>query len=218
MVFSNLFKDDFIDQVQVVGYLHQWEPEEDSGGEFVWYNNDTSFEAVLPKPNSGNVVDGSKVFHASKIYKSNVKAPYLDKNKDSSLRYLGNDQWEVQSNGENIQNYTTNDLRISIVYRARCFKDETQIKQYKNDTKHMDLQYILSVFINDLILKGKLQRNQINNINKLDLAFLIMDTYIQYPLPPKNYALIPYNYCALPLILPSYLSSITNKLLYYLCN
>ena len=217
MVFSNLFKDEFVDQVQVVGYLHQWEPEENSGGEFVWYNNDTSYEAVSPKPNSGNVVDGSKVFHASKIYRSDIKAPFLDKNKDSSLRYIGNDQWEVQSNNDNIRNYTTNDLRISIVYRARCFKDESQIQEYKNDTNHMNLKHILSVFTDDLIKKGKLQKDKINEISRLDLAFLIMDTYIKYPLPPKNYALIPYNYCALPLILPSYLSSITNNLLYYFC-
>lgn len=122
MVFSNLFNKDFIDQVQVVGYLHQWDPSLDSsGGEFVWYNNDTSYESVLPIPLSGNVVDGSKVFHASKIYRSDVKAPALDKNKDSSLRYLGEDMWEVQSDGQNIQNYTTNELRISIVYRVRIF-------------------------------------------------------------------------------------------------
>ena len=75
----------------------------------------------------------------------------------------------------------------------------------------MDLKHILSVFTDDLIKKGKLQKDKINEISRLDLAFLIMDTYIKYPLPPKNYALIPYNYCALPLILPSYLSSITNN-------
>lgn len=224
MVFSNLFKNDFIDQVQVVGYLHQWEPELasslssslSSGGEFVWYNNDTSYESTLPLPLSGSVVDGSKVFHASKIYKSNIKAPHLNKNKDSSLRYLGNDIWEVQSNNENIKNYTTNDLRISIVYRARCFKDESEIKEYINDTNIMNLNDIFNIFINDLINKGKLQKDKIDTLNRLDLAFLIIDTYIIYPLPPIEYAIIPYNYCAITLLLPSYLSFL-NNLLYYFC-
>lgn len=122
MVFSNLFQKDFINQVQVVGYLHQWDPslgkEDRSGGEFVWYNNDTSMETVLPTPLSGNVIDGSKVLHASKIYRSDVKAPALDKNKDTSLNYVGGDRWEVRSNDDIIKNYTTNDLRISIVYRV----------------------------------------------------------------------------------------------------
>lgn len=122
MMFSNLFSSEFIDQVQVVGYLHQWDPSLDSsGGEFVWYNNDTSYESVLPIPLSGTVVDGSKVFHASKIYRGDVKAPTLDKNKETSLRYVGEDIWAVEGDGVNIQNYTTNELRISIVYRVSVF-------------------------------------------------------------------------------------------------
>ena len=174
MVFSNLFQD-FIDQVQVVGYLHQWDPSDSSlnlsGGEFVWYNNGTSYESVSPIPLSGNVVDGSKVFHASKIYRSDVKAPVLDKNKDSSLRYLGDDKWEVQSDGQNIQNYTTNDLRISVVYRARCFENEDKVQEYATDTKAKDINDILSVLTNDLIKKGKLTKESkgipINSTNNI---------------------------------------------------
>ena len=53
-------------------------------------------------------------------------------------------------------------------------------------------------------------------INRLDLAFLIMSFYINYPTPPLQFSLVPYNYCALPLAFPAY-SSILNKLLYYFC-
>lgn len=42
MVFSGLFQDRFIDQVQIVAYLHEWNNQgvANSGGEFVyWVNN-----------------------------------------------------------------------------------------------------------------------------------------------------------------------------------
>ncbi len=221
MVFSNLFNEKFIDQVQVVGYLHQWDAI-GQGGEFVWYNNDTSFESVLPKPNSGSLVDGSKVLHASKVYRPEVKAPHLDKNKDSILRFVGDNKWVIQSNDEIIQNYTTDDLRIAIVYRARCFKDEEEVNKYnnyeekiknKNYDDVLELSVILDTFINDLVKRNILTHDNKNDISKLDLAFLIIDTYIQYPLPPLQFAQIPYNYCALALKYP-----FTKYFLKYICN
>jgi hypothetical protein len=42
MGFSGLFRDKFIDQVQVVGYLHDWQPTAEHGGTFVYYNNNSS--------------------------------------------------------------------------------------------------------------------------------------------------------------------------------
>lgn len=45
MVYSGLFQDKFVHQVQVVGYLHQWSAKsEGQGGQFVWYDNDTSIQ------------------------------------------------------------------------------------------------------------------------------------------------------------------------------
>lgn len=42
---------------------------------------------------------------------------------------------------------------------------------------------------------------------RIDLAFTLMDYFIKYPLPPKEAALLPYNYCALSKALP-WMSSI----------
>ena len=103
MVFSNLFQDKFIDQVQVVGYLHQWEARgntsitsdiasHDIGGDFVYFQNNTSFRIVSPNPLSGSFIDGSKMLHAAKVYSPHVKAPHIDKNKDTVLRYVGGEE------------------------------------------------------------------------------------------------------------------------------
>ena len=49
MVFSGLYRDKFINQIQVVGYLHEWENDAVSpgdGGDFVYYTNSTSWGKV----------------------------------------------------------------------------------------------------------------------------------------------------------------------------
>jgi len=188
MVFSGLFQDKFIDQVQVVAYLHQWEAVDAKvGGEFVYYNNDTSVGHLQPKPNSGSFLDGSKMIHAAKVYKPDVKAPRLDKDKDSALVYEGNDIWAVKSGGEAVAQYTTNDLRIALVYRARCFPSEKESIEYSKETEVMNLDEILRKLSSGL--------SKPVPENRLELALAIIDKYISYPLALSKQSWFPFNYC-----------------------
>eukprot|EP00729_Bicosta_minor_P019753 gene19753-2723_t len=59
MVFSGLFQDKFIDQVQVVAYFHEWEASEERAGSFKHWAQDLG---------AGSAVDGSKVVHAGDVY------------------------------------------------------------------------------------------------------------------------------------------------------
>ena len=70
MEFSNLFADRFIDQVQIVGYLHDRIPEAGDGGDFVYYPDNSGYRDVPSFPLSASAVDGSKVIHAATIYRS----------------------------------------------------------------------------------------------------------------------------------------------------
>lgn len=124
----------------------------------------------------------------------------MDKNNDNVLKYVGNDQWEVQSNGQTMKKYSTDDLRISIVYRARCFKDAAELEAYKADESVMDLDTILFKLSQDLAKRGKLDKTK--SISRLDLAFKIMEEYITYPFPSIKMAVVPLNWCAIPLLLP----------------
>lgn len=112
--------------------------------------------------------------------------------------------WKIDCMGESIKEYSTNDLRISIVYRARCFKDEAERSRFyaQTDADKMDLNVILSKLKQEMIRKGALTEEKAKTIGRLELSFLIMKTFIVYPLPPLEYALIPLNYCALPRLVP----------------
>ncbi len=68
MQFSGLWNDRFIDQVQVVAYLHSWERPE-TGGEFVYWDTDSlQPKSLNPVPRGGSAIDGSKTVHAAKVF------------------------------------------------------------------------------------------------------------------------------------------------------
>jgi len=108
-----------------------------------------------------------------------------------------------QNGNDNVlKNYTLNDLRISIVYRARCFETEEEASEFRAQLHGKDgedgrysLNEILNTFVDDLKGKGYLSSNAtLENYPRLDLAMMIMKVYIKYPLPPTP--TIPWNYCA----------------------
>lgn len=126
-----------------------------------------------------------------------------DKNKDGVLRYMGNDKWAVLSGDDVVSRYTTDDLRISIVYRARCFASSDTADSYRNETYIMDLERdIIDTLKGGLVSRGVATAQKLATMGRLELAFLIIDSYIKYPLPPVQATLIPFNYCAAPLLYP----------------
>ena len=230
MLFSNLFHKLFINQVQVVGYIHEWSPKQEQqllinnhskitiGGDFIYYDTaDGSYKSLNAEPLSGNVVDGSKTVHAAKVYRPDIKAPFINKDKNIQLVYQENEIWYLldKDTNEKLAEYTSNQLRISLVYRARCFSSEEEKLKYKNFQSNISISNILEVFINDLILNGKLSIEDSETIGKLELASLIMENYIKYPMPTLREAWIPFNYCALPLMFP-WLNN--NSVYKYICD
>lgn len=202
MQFSGLFKDRFIDQIQVVGYFHQWEPTIERGGQFVYWDTENDIPRKIPPlPLAGSIVDGSKTVHAATVYQPGVKAPKLDKSSENKLVYVGDETWELLEDGKHFATYKTDDLRWTIVYRARCFADAKEADHFHNlpEEETMQLEEILDILKKDLIARNRLSAD--NDISRLDLAILLMDEYITYPLSPTS--IIPYNYCALSKLVPA---------------
>lgn len=214
MVFSNLFQDKFIDQVQVVGYLHEWTDtgRYKTGGDFVYYLDNHKIGTIQPLSRSGTIVDGSKMIHAATIYRPDVKAPKLNKDQNCFLllhetektENNENDLWDVMCDNQRIASYPTNELRITLVYRARCFENATVAQAFHPDSidSMLSLEEILTTFQNDLIANHRVSASTLVNMDRLALGNLIMQTYVKYPLPARDQAWIPYNYCALSTVLP----------------
>ena len=225
MKFSGLWDDRFVHQVQVVAYLHRWQPkptkrlDEDQSGSFVYWTNASRAEPdrVLPLPLAGSVVDGSKVVHSATVYRmDDADLPFMDKSKGHYLRVVpGTDgeKWVLMGDDDAVlRNYTFDDLRISMVYRGRCFPNSSAAEAFRSQLHGPDgeggrlrLDDILHTFVRDLIRRGKLPSgSHLNSLPRLDLALKILDTYIKYPMPHMR--TIPWNYCALPRVFPGWTS------------
>mmetsp|Transcript_10773 Transcript_10773/g.17998 ORF Transcript_10773/g.17998 Transcript_10773/m.17998 type:complete len:433 (+) Transcript_10773:1797-3095(+) len=205
MTHSGLFKDDFVHQVQVVAYFHEWKATATRGGQFLyWKDNATSIETLLPEPEAGTVVDGSKTVHCASVYggpHGGALPPPINKQEFCQLKHVGNDVWQVVCNDKVLQTYSTDDLRFAIVYRARCFRDEQTAREFRErDASDMlQLEQVLSQFRTELERRGRLEQGE--QISRLDLALLIINEFIRYPTPTNVW--IPLNYCALSKLVPA---------------
>jgi len=213
MKFSKLFDDEFVPQIQIVAYAHEWDDVSRRRGEFVyWGDNSGSYGSVAPLPRRGIGCDGSRTVHAATTYRPDVRPPLVDKSATVILKYdEKDDAWRVFENGKLAKTYSFDDLRISVVYRARCFKDEQQ-RDYYNELnaagdeaakKRYSLNSILVRLAADLARRGIVSSTKdALAMPRLDLALLLLDTYVRYPLPPAADVIIPMNYCAAPRLLP----------------
>ena len=233
MAFSGLpeFQRRYVDQVQIVGYLHEWLPKKEALGDFVFYTKDSSHFDILPSlPSSGIAVDGAKTIHAARTYRPADFLPILSKDKQSNLVYDSNaegtdKEWLLQVDDETVKTFRWEDLRVTIVYRTRCFKDDKARRSWPkhpaaNDSSSsssssssidegfdtLSLTSILDIFTKDLISRELLTTVTAASISRLELGRLIQETYIRYPLPDAKIASFPWNYCVLQQVLPSFIA------------
>ncbi|KAE9554302.1 hypothetical protein FO519_002473 [Halicephalobus sp. NKZ332] len=206
MVASDLYRDNFIDQIQVVMNLHTWNSTK-KGGQFAYYpKNDIRPTYVQPFPRSATIVDGAKTIHAATLYKQKNTPPILPKSADNVLEYVGNDSWTLFSNKNPLRSYKTKDLRITVVYRARCFESEAKKEAYKKwfttAEKHevRPVQEILNELKTELSKRKNIPVSDLDGISAVELAIMFVEEFIRYPLPGK--AMIPYNYCVLDTMFP----------------
>ena len=205
MKFSGLYEDRFVDQVQVVAYFHEWEPHptDGSAGDFVYYAGDTRVpQSVKPVPRSGNCVDGSKTVHAAAVYeRGGREPPRLQKSQENKLVYLGDEQWELRADGvRNGALYTTDDLRLSLVFRARCFEDAATAATFNKQLRNTSAQLPLDEILEKLSVHVGAKPGAAAAMPRLDLAMNIVSKAVRYPLPD---ALVPWNLCMLDKAVPA---------------
>lgn len=127
-------------------------------------------------------------------------------------------RWHLLANDELQRVYSTDDLRLSVVYRARCFANERERLRYMHqrrprasyvnaadmaaaraDDVHndmMQLDDVLGKLKDELVRRGRVgTRAELDALRPLDLAMRLMDEYVKYPL--SEHAHVPFNYCAL---------------------
>jgi hypothetical protein len=222
MAFSGLFAERLVDQVQLVAYYHEWEDASGSrGGSFVhWGARDGSEAALAPRPGSASAMDGSKTVHAATLFEPSAAAPWLDKSARHALVFNASDEtWGLTSGGaRRAQAWTEQQLRFSVVYRARCFGSEAERAAFGAALAAreglMDLEEdILQPLMAEAVRRGgAASLAALAALPRLDLALKLLDVYVRYPRPA---GWLPFNYCALPRLLPG--SALLARAIDWLC-
>lgn len=222
MVFSGLWRDELVDQVQVVAYLHDWQASADRGGRLLYWADAGTPGVIPPSPLSGVSMDGSKIVHAAEVFEPSVPPPRLNKDRRNVLSYSpSSDRWAISADGEPVPDaeWATHDLRFSVVYRARCFASEQDKERFATQRRPsastaraaelddpmvddaggddmISLESILDRLIRDMVARGRVtDRTALDAIPRLDLALALIAEYVHYPLPEARAATIPWNYC-----------------------
>ena len=210
MAFSGLFRDRFIDQVQIVAYFAPRHVGERSGGHFTQWTSGRP-EAVPCSPGSGNAMDGSKVIHAAAVFQPSASPPRLNKDDVNALVFVDESdsgeaggKWELRTNGVARGRWSPEDLRYSVVYRARCFPSEAARDAFNSAQRAgeglLDLEtQIIDPLKEELVRRGAASsRSVLDALPRLDLALKLLD-FVVYPTPDVFF---PVNYCALSLKVP----------------
>ena len=205
-------------QVQGVAYIHSIEDVQ--GGNFFLYpqgpgGQEVSFES---KANTGLVLDGIKVIHGVERFNPGYSAPDIDKG-EHFLTYTGSNEaiiifvsykiclirdfvknyfqiWNLSnSSGAILRQYSSQDLRISLVWRSICFKTEHELAQF-GDPQDAQLPPKFAEEVMQILVQN-LQESEPEN--SVDLALLLLQNYVKYPM--SSNAKFPLNFCALPELL-----------------
>ena len=233
---STLFNDRFIPQVQGVSWLskhqHKKSKEESrqTGGNFFFYpyKNETE-KYILSRSdfNSALLVDGTHVVHGVERFMSERDSPPIEKNRLYYVSYNKNkNSWDLidSINDTILSSYLDDEVRISLVWRVHCFRNEDEKQSYHDSKKNppsMSVENVVNILKSEMNDKIKYTSNiysEMDKEKKLEFLVKLIDKYAKYP-KKKDGSIFPVvNYCLLPLIMPKILNDfIFNPLLNLIC-
>jgi hypothetical protein len=151
------------------------------GGEFAFWPEGASAPPVSRKvmTDTALVLDTDSVFHGV----DPVAAPrdeIAPLTPGMTLAGAGGGRWQVRDGDDVVAEYRWDDLRFSVSWKAYCFTDDAEREAWRAHTEDLDLDWILARLADDLRERGRIDGE---TPEPRDLALLIIDEYIRFPVP-----------------------------------
>jgi hypothetical protein len=206
MSHSGIYRDKYIAQVQVQTFIHDWDATLERGGSFVFWRDDSrSPHYVLPHSRTAIAADGARIVHTVTTYHGpnetfSAPPPIPPGGGDCTLTAVGNDKWRLACSGAPVTEYATSDLRMSVVYRAHCFRDEEAKAKFHSfpESAMFTLEEVATIFRRDLEMRWRILVHE--SVPPLDFALRIIKEYVRFPHSPTSRQ--PFNICAWPMYWP----------------
>jgi len=184
---SGLFEDWRMPIATCVSWYH-----DSDGGEFVFYPDGAAEEPVIHpiKQNTAVIVDTDSIFHGvGRMKEGSQELPELQRGMTIAPGDSGD--WNVTDNGQVISSYAWNDMRLSISWKAYCFRDQAEHALWQTQADDLTLDFILHK------LRIELKKRDVpveGDMAKSDLAETIIREFINFP--PAHPTLVPAAFAA----------------------
>lgn len=151
MGYSGLFQEWAIPVASAITWFYAG-----SGGDFEYWPqglDHPSSTVSAPYSNSSVVADNEYMFH--RVGQMGVPASYLlDGISSEALLHRSGTGWEIRHEEELIRSYVDSEVRISILWKAFCFKDQRVADAFHDPSCNITPQMVVDIFNSDLKEKG----------------------------------------------------------------
>ncbi len=147
MGYSRLFQEWAIPVASAISWFYEGE-----GGDFEYWPNGFSAPSSSVKPpysNSSVLADNEYMYH--RVGAMGAEGDYLSQGISSdALLHRDADGWDIRQDGTSIRHYQSDQIRISILWKAFCFKDQYAADLYADPEHNLTPQQVVDIFCRDL--------------------------------------------------------------------
>ena len=150
-------------------------------GAFAYYPDGVDSPAVaLPvRHDAAVLLDTDSVFHGvDRVGAPDAQVPVLGPRPE--LRFVGDGRWALQGAGPDPVTYTWDDLRFSVSWKAYCFADDAERRDWADHADDLSLEVILGRLEDDLRERGVLAGER---PEPKAFATMLIREHIRFPQP-----------------------------------
>lgn len=152
-----------------------------NGGAFAFYPDGADAPAVAQpvRFNTAVILDTDSVFHGvDRVAAPTDSAPPFKPGMRVHSLGEGTGRWEVRSGDSPIAQYSWDEMRFSVSWKAYCFTDEHERDSWRSGADDLSLEVVLETLENDLRERGRIQDAR---PPQKEFAETLVDEYIEFP-------------------------------------
>lgn len=128
------------------------------GGDFEYWPegvNQASKLETAPFLNRAVLADNEYMFHrVGALGPESKQLAYEDIGYSATLRLVDDKQWLVEEDGDVLYRFDYDEVRLSILWKAHCFKHQAEADSYEDHSHDLSASDVVDIFSNALKKKG----------------------------------------------------------------
>lgn len=174
---SGLFLDWLVPLASGIGWF--WHGE---GGEFEYWADGPQGAPVSVQPpmwNIGVMSDNEAMWHRVGAIGPTERQSELTAGVPGTAKMHPSEKgWEIRQADRTLASYTSEEVRISFVWKGYVFKDEAHLASFEDSSYDLDLDQVVDIFSDDLAERGCCSRRPADPLNDEEWRGVLEETYV----------------------------------------